>query len=512
MKRWISSGLGAGFFAGALLVSSGASVALAEAPQTSFRIEQSAQTFTPLQSHAHGKTETAQLFFGGLSGMGLHPFFVAEIAFPVDAYNREIYVYDDETGELFTSGIAHLPEDIRRALTVSNVPHIQDGDSLFLYGGYGATLDGTNWTTRETLTEIDLPMIETALRAGNPAPAGAFTVSPSPAAKTSGAVIIKMGGKFALLGGAVHTGDYGGIATQTFSQEYTSEARIFDKSVSMTSPIQALGSPTADEMRRRDMNASPAQLPDGNGGVEDAFIINGGVFNGVFPWFNPVRFSESDPEVTQDFGFEQWMNQYEAARASFWSPANGENRFVFFGGISSHVWDGENWTFDFNAPWSSEITQQRMIDGQWLGEERVNGFTGQTVTVIDEVIGDMPAPISNSDLVLNRLVPTNENGQILLDEMPANEVLLGRIYGGLWAAMPGNNVPTYASSTILDVYVATGVRGDITRDGAVNSNDLADLLGNWGTSDTRSDLNLNGAVNAEDLAILLGYWGNDTPG
>lgn len=510
MFRLKTCGMCAVIGAGAMICA--ADAAMAEAPQTSFRIEQSSQTFTPLQSHAHGKTATGQLFFGGLSGMGLHPFFVQEIAFPVKAYNREIYLFDDDTGSLFISDIAHLSDDVRRALTVSNVPHVQYGDTLYMYGGYGATLDGADWTTRETLLEIDLPMIEAALRAGQPAPEAAFNVVPSAAAQTSGAVIIKMGDEFVILGGAIHEGDYGGVATTTFFQEYTRDARVFDRNAGMATPDRTLLSPQADELNRRDMNASPAQLPDGNGGVVDGFVINGGVFNGIFPWFNPVRYAKTDAEVQEDGGIEQWMNQYEAPRASFWSASNGENRFVLFGGISSHTWDGAEWTFDFNAPWTPQITQQRMIDGQWMGQELVNGFSGQTVTVIDEVIGEMPAPISNTDLVLNRLIPTNENGQILLDQMPANEVLLGRIYGGLWAAMPGNNVPTYASSTILDVYVTTGVRGDITRDGVVNSNDLAALLGAWGESDTVTDLNLDGVINGADLATLLGLWGNDMPG
>ncbi|MFM7052467.1 MAG: hypothetical protein ACKOYN_10095, partial [Planctomycetota bacterium] len=49
---------------------------------------------------------------------------------------------------------------------------------------------------------------------------------------------------------------------------------------------------------------------------------------------------------------------------------------------------------------------------------------------------------------------------------------------------------------------------DLDYDRAVNSADLAILLGAWGSSDGRYDINLDGAVNSADLAALLGAWGS----
>jgi hypothetical protein len=47
---------------------------------------------------------------------------------------------------------------------------------------------------------------------------------------------------------------------------------------------------------------------------------------------------------------------------------------------------------------------------------------------------------------------------------------------------------------------------DLNCDGAVNAQDLAALLGNWGGTGV-GDLNGDGAVGAPDLAALLGAWG-----
>ena len=59
---------------------------------------------------------------------------------------------------------------------------------------------------------------------------------------------------------------------------------------------------------------------------------------------------------------------------------------------------------------------------------------------------------------------------------------------------------------LLTVEIAnSGVLGDLSGDSAVNSLDLAILLGNWGGAGV-GDLDGDGAVNAVDLAILLGAW------
>lgn len=48
---------------------------------------------------------------------------------------------------------------------------------------------------------------------------------------------------------------------------------------------------------------------------------------------------------------------------------------------------------------------------------------------------------------------------------------------------------------------------DITGDGIVNSADLGQLLGAWGTGPSPSDISGDGTVNAADLGLLLGAWG-----
>ncbi len=48
---------------------------------------------------------------------------------------------------------------------------------------------------------------------------------------------------------------------------------------------------------------------------------------------------------------------------------------------------------------------------------------------------------------------------------------------------------------------------DFDGDGAVNSGDMATLLGSWGQQNIAADLDLSGEVGSPDLAQLLGAWG-----
>lgn len=477
----------------------------ASAQQLSFRIATAPAAFTPLHSYAHGEDNGFLVFFGGISGMGLHN--VGEgngvVSFPFNTFNRTIYVFEEATGQLYSGGIAHLPSSIREALTVTNPASVQYGATLYVYGGYGPTLAEDNFFTRSTVMSIDLAQVWPAVRTGQPVPAGAFTLTETTAAQVAGARIVKLGQRFCLIGGSNFTGDYGRAVTATFSNVYPNKVQVFDSASSFNAPAQTFftSSSSTDKLRRRDMNALPATLPPAAGGAQRyaGFVVTGGVFKqGAFVWDTPLKFAYGDADVTHVTTFTQNMNQYEGPVVSFYSAAADQNRFVLFSGISSSVYNGSTFTNVFpQVPWSTEITQITMNAGV---------FDSETV------IGAMPLPTVDADVMLNPLMPVNSVGQVNFDAMPANEVLLGRVYGGLRAASATNTPPTFASNTILEIYVVKGVRGDISGDGVVGASDLAQLLGAWGTSNTIADMNLDGVVNAADLAQVLGLWGNSTPG
>jgi hypothetical protein len=470
--------------------------------ELTFRVEDSAQTFAPLHSAVHGEHAGDLLFFGGLKNMGLHgingfnPDGGIE-SFPLTHYNDDVIVFDPATGTMTTGTLTNLSDTIRTALLVSNASAYQDGSTLYLYGGFGPLLDNTDWTTRDTIVAIDLDAVRTAVLAASPIPPGAFTLTTNAQAQVAGAHIISMGDTFALIGGADFLYDYGlnGIF-------YAERMQIFDTASSFLTASQTINDIV--NLHRRDMNAHPCVLPDGIGGTELGFAITGGVFNNIFPYTNPITYRKGDPAVVDHAPYEQKMSIYESPSVSFYRASEDRNRFVMFSGISANHYDRDldTFTYDFLGPWSREITEMRMEAGAFVGEY---------------IMDDMEDPTTNTSLILEAGIPVGVNGQVLLDLMPANEVLLGRIYGGLKSSAEGHSPPfggtatSWASTTIHDVYLVVGVRGDINRDGVTDTADLGLMISTFGGTGL-ADLNLDGVVDTADLGILISNFGANTPG
>lgn len=466
----------------------------------SVRVEVAEHSMPPLHSYAMGEVGDWAIFFGGISGMGLHSLLgggapgTLPPSFPVKVFSTRIIALNMTTGETLTDEIEPLPASVRLALTVTNIPNVQVGGSLLMYGGLGPTEDGSDWDTRNTVTSINLPAVLEALQAGQHVPASAFTQQAAPDGRVAGGIIVRLTEqRYALIGGSLFIGDYAG--NTSFLNNYSEKAHLFDAGVSISAPTDTFETPT---LHRRDMNALPMTYPDRKNGVRPGFAIAGGVFqNGFFVWENPLYYRDGDPTVTDEYVFIQHMNQYEAGAISFYSARLDENRQVLFGGISNQRYEEGEFVPDILVPWVTDITQIRVQGGVYLDET---------------VVGQTPLPTTNVQTLILPNVPRLENGQIDLDALPANEVRVALLPGGLRAAEPAGAPFTYASGDVYEVYITFGVRGDVTRDGVVNSADLAQLLTSWGAEQSVADLNFDGVVNGADMATLLALWGNSTPG
>ena len=135
-----------------------------------------------------------------------------------------------------------------------------------------------------------------------------------------------------------------------------------------------------------------------------------------------------------------------------------------------------------------------------------------------------------ADLKPGSLVPMNSTMRFTLDvSSPSvqsylrNAVNAGRLRLTACSltkvVQQGGNFPTFycrenplvtatgvgAAALHLVVSTQTCVPADLNCDGVVNAQDLATLLGQWGTGGS-ADLNGDGTVGPQDLAILLGAW------
>jgi len=478
------------------------SATASNAQELSFRFETSEQEFTPLHSYVAAEVGSHDaMFFCGITGFGMHVLSTPKGPAPIFAlkpdYNQDIILVDEDAGTMMSGSLAHLSATLRDALLVTNPSAYQHGDTLYIYGGYGPNSDGTDVVTKPNVIEVDLLAVRAAIIAETPIPEAAFTVTVSEPARAAGAEIFPLeDGRFVLYGGANFAGDY---PSHTIEQ-YTDAMQVFDLSSSSTVPVQTIVSEdmfVTTDLHRRDLNGYAATSLGARGARTYGFTVTGGVFKFGFAHYDtPVTWMDGDTYAVEDTGSIIKLNLYHGPTAGFFAESAGQNRLVHFGGITAYD-TLESEFANFGLPWS-DMVSECVFDGTTFVEERV--------------LGNTPAPIAVGHFIENRTLPTAENTQIELDQLPPAEIRLGAIFGGIHAAEATENPMTWASSEVVDVYMVKGVRGDISGNGVTDAGDLAELLAAWGGGYGTSDLNWDGIVDAGDIAVLLSYWGRDYPG
>lgn len=107
-----------------------------------------------LHSFAYGQHQGKWLIIGGRKD-GLHarqPF----NAFPANSNNADIYVIDYQTNQLWSANLSTLSIGIREQLQSTNMNFYQDGNNLYIIGGYAFAGSVNDHITFDKLTAIDL--------------------------------------------------------------------------------------------------------------------------------------------------------------------------------------------------------------------------------------------------------------------------------------------------------------------------------------------------------------------
>ena len=76
----------------------------------------------------------------------------------------------------------------------------------------------------------------------------------------------------------------------------------------------------------------------------------------------------------------------------------------------------------------------------------------------------------------------------------------------LWSLWNATDRGAPIPMTTAALKVAPVLLGDIDGNGAVDAQDLTELLNAWGSHDSPADLNGDRTVDAQDLAHLLARW------
>lgn len=409
-------------------------------PQPPFSVEiEPVATQNPLpgmHSFAFAKSGSKWLFVGGRIN-GLHGFSTND-NFPTEYANTNIIVIDTASWQYYLSTITNLPQNIADPLSSTNMQYVQQGNYLYMVGGFGWDSTTNRYVTHPTLTAIDVNgMIGAVTGGGNIAQHIRQIVDTN--LRVCGGEMLLLNGRCHLMFGHDFRGRYSDPPIPTFTQVYTREIRSFDivdDGVTMT--IQNYSSlQDTNLFHRRDLNVGPVLIA----GNQPALEAYSGVFQkGVdLPWPSPLLFDGSN--VTMDANFTQKFNNYSTALLPVYDSAQGTMFTVFFGGMSWYDYDPQSGlpVYDSLVPFISDISCViRDVSG--------NHVEGVLPVQMPGLLG------TNAKFVPNTAAAHFSNDVLDIRALPGR-TLAGYIVGGIRSDNPNRPNLTFAHDTVYRVYL-----------------------------------------------------------
>ncbi len=402
-----------------------------------------------LQSFAFGQHDGKWLIIGGRLD-GLHrrqPF----AAFDQAGHNTMLIVVDPISNQKWSASIASLPVSIQEQLKSTNMEFHQEGDYLYIIGGYGYSATFGDHTTFSNLTAVNVSATINAIISNGSLSAN-FRQITDAQFQVTGGHLKKIYDTYYLVGGQKFIGRYnpmGPTSGPGFIQEYTDQIRRFkliDNGTTLT--INHLSPWTdANNLHRRDYNVISQILPNGQEGLT--------AFSGVFqpvvdlPYLNCVIIDSSNYQVNPTF--TQYYNHYHCANIPLYSEASNEMHNLFFGGIAQYYDNNGTLVQDNDVPFVKTIA--RVTRNQ-------NGVMSEYKLPIE-----MPSLLgAGSEFIANENLARFDNEIFKLDSLTADTTLLGYIYGGI--SSTGINIfftndgsQSSASSQIFKVYLINSELG-----------------------------------------------------
>lgn len=366
-----------------------------------------------IHSFAHAQHNNKWVIIGGRLD-GIHarqPF----NAFPSANNNTTIYVIDSATQQLWSASVNSLATGLREQLQATNFNFFQDNDTLYIAGGYAFSASANDHKTFDNLTSISVSGLIDAIITGNPI-ASNFKQISNPNLAITGGYLGKIGTTFYLIGGHRFDGRYNPMNNPTFTQTYSSQIRKFtiDNSGTQLSISNYEAVTDAIHLHRRDYNLVPQVFPNG----ELGYTISSGVFQiGVdLPFLYPVDVKASG--YVPQTSFNQYLSNYHSATAVFYDATENRMHSLFFGGISQYYYNGTTLVQDNSVPFVNTISRvTRFADGtlqEYQLPQTMPGLKG-----------------ASAEFIQNKNLPHYENEVVKLNDITANEFVVGHIVGGI---------------------------------------------------------------------------------
>ncbi len=396
-----------------------------------------------LQSFAWGQSNGKWLIIGGRLD-GLHrrqPF----AAFDVAGHNNQIIVIDPVAQQKWLAPLSTLPTGMQEQLSATNLEFYQNGNYLYILGGYGYSNTYNDHITYPNLSVIDIPEAIDAIVNGTSYNTYFRQITDTMFAVTGG-YLNQINNTFYLTGGHKFMGRYNPMGPDHgpgFTQLYTNSIRKFNilddgETISVTHLPSIIDE---NNLHRRDFNVVPQIMNNGDEGLT--------AFSGVFqknvdlPYLNSVNI-ESDGYAVNN-SFIQHYNHYHCAHIPLYSELNNEMHTVFFGGIAQYYDSLGTLVQNNNVPFVKTIARVTRDE---------NGIMTEYKLPVE-----MPALLgAGSEFIPVENLPQFNNDVIKLDAITADTTLIGYIYGGISSTAANifwinNGTQSTASSQIFKVYI-----------------------------------------------------------
>jgi len=398
-----------------------------------------------LQSFAYGHHDGKWLIIGGRLD-GLHrrqPW----ATFDEKGQNIQLTVVDPISLKKWSAPLSSLPASIREQLSSTNMEFHQDGDFLYIIGGYGFSNTANDHITYPYLTSIDVSETINSIINGRSFNTYFRQINDEQLAVTGG-YLNMIYDTYYLTGGQRFDGRYNPMNHPTFTQKYTNSIlKFLIHDDGNTLSVTHLTSHTDTEnLHRRDFNVIPQIMPDGQEGLT--------AFSGVFqynvdlPFLNCVNIDSSGYSVKNDF--LQYYNQYHCAHIPLFSASANEMHNLFFGGIAQYSDSAGILVQDNNVPFVKTIAR--------VTRDKTGKMTEYKLPV------EMPAFLgAGSEFIQAEDLPKYSNGVIKLDEITDDTTLLGYIYGGISSSArnvfwSNDGTQSSANNKIFKVYLVKSLR------------------------------------------------------
>lgn len=391
-----------------------------------------------LHSFAFGQFAGRILVVGGRVD-GLHPRQPFN-SFPASSNNTMLYVIDVENNQVYSSDLSSLGTSIQEQLQSTNMNFFQDGNTLYIIGGYSYSNTANDHITHPYMTSIAVPQVIEAIAGGLPF-AQHFKQIQDPIFANTGGQLGKIGNTFYLVGGQKFDGRYNPMNNPTFTQTYHEKIQKFTIDNSGSQLSYSNYSATTDQvhLHRRDYNLVPQIFPDGSEG----YTISSGVFqiNVDLPFLYPVDITANG--YTPQTNFNQYLSNYHSATSAMYDEDENMMYSIFYGGMSQYYYNQGTLIQDDAVPFVNTISVVTRDSNGDLTEFALSEMMPQLEGASAEFIPNHDLPYTDGDV-------------LRLNDLTEDSVVIGYILGGIKSNSlnpftVNNTGDTEASSTMYAV-------------------------------------------------------------